>query len=42
MESSVGVQSGGLTLEHVCDKESDIVVQHNINNISLTPKEKKY
>ena len=31
MESTVGVQSGGLTLEHVCDKESAILVQHKVN-----------
>ena len=41
MESSVGVQSGGLKLEHGCDKESTIVVQHKVNNVILTPKEKR-
>ena len=39
MESSVGVQCGGLKLEHVCDKESTIVVQHKVNDFILTPKE---
>ena len=41
MESSVGVQSGGLKLEHGCDKESTIVVQHKVNNVILTTKEKR-
>ena len=41
MESSVGVQSGGLELEHRCDIESTIVVQHKINIVILTPKEKR-
>ena len=35
------MQSTGLTLDHVCDKESTIVVQHNVNNIILTEKEKR-
>ena len=41
MESSVGVQSGWLKLEHICDKESIIVVQHKVNNVILTQKEKR-
>ena len=40
-ENSVGVLSGGLTMEHLCDKESNIVVQNKVNNIILTPKEKR-
>ena len=40
-ENSVGVLSGGLTMEHVCDKESDIVVQNKVNNVILTQKEKR-
>ena len=40
-EISVGVRSGGSTMEHGCDKESDIVVQNKDNNVILTPKEKR-
>ena len=41
MESSVGVQSGGLKLEHGCHKESTIVVQNKVNNVIVNPKEKR-
>ena len=42
MESSVGVQCGGLKLEHGCDKESAIIVQNKVNNVILTAKEKNH
>ena len=38
-ESIVEVQSGGLTLENGCDKESVILVQDTVNNVMLTPKD---
>ena len=40
-EISDGMLSGGLTMEHGCDKESAIVVQNKVNNVILSPKEKK-
>ena len=40
-ERSFDVQRGGLTLEHGYDKESFILVQDKVNNVILTPKEKK-
>ena len=39
---SDGVLSGGLTMEHGCDKESAIVVQNKVNNVILSPKEKNH
>ena len=41
-ENSAGVLSGGLTMEHICDKESAIVVQNKANNVILTQKIKNY
>ena len=38
MYNIVKVISGGLTIEHGCDKESAVVVQNKVNNVILTPK----
>ena len=40
-EDRVGVQSGGLTLEHGCYKKNVILVQNKLNKCILTPKEKR-
>ena len=40
-ENSVGVLSGGLTMEHRCDKESTIVVQNSSETPKLRPPDKK-
>ena len=40
MKMCVEAQITELRLEHGCDKESTIVVQHKVSNVILTPKEK--